>query len=90
MRLAACRADIEGAFANLFDGADACQGKKKPKWSGKSAKAQAIVSPVVRSSASKLTPSVVRMKRALAEVVFGLRLSAARARAVSPSRHVAI
>ena len=49
-------------------------GRKKPKWSGKSLKAQATVSPLARSSASKSVPSVARMNFALALAVAGLCL----------------
>jgi hypothetical protein len=58
-------------------------GRKKPKWSGKSLKAQATVSPLVRSSASKSVPSVARMNFALALAVAGLALSAQRLRDLS-------
>ncbi|KAG0922617.1 hypothetical protein G6F31_019848 [Rhizopus arrhizus] len=52
-------------------------GRKKPKWSGKSLNAQATVSPPLRSSASKVSPSVARMNFALALLVAGLAFSAA-------------
>ena len=51
-------------------------GRKKPKLSGKSTKAQARVSPETRSSASTVSPSVARMKRALALTVAGLARNA--------------
>jgi hypothetical protein len=51
------------------------RGRKKPKWSGKSWYAQATVSPLVRSSASKCEPSVARMNLALALTVAGLLFS---------------
>ena len=63
-------------------------GKKKPKWSGKSLKAHATVSPLARSSASKFVPSVARMNFALALAVAGLSLSALSAFGTEPGSQV--
>ena len=65
-------------------------GKKKPKWSGKSLKAQATVSPLVRSSASKSAPSVARMNFALALAVAELALSEANDGVTRPASQVRI
>ena len=63
-------------------------GRKKPKWSGKSLKAHATVSPLVRSSTSKSTPSVARMNLALALAVAGLALRAANVCVTRPASQV--
>ena len=63
-------------------------GRKKPKWSGKSLKAQATVSPLARSSASKSVPSVARMNFALALAVAGLAFSALSAFGTCPASQV--
>jgi hypothetical protein len=61
---AAGRPDVEGVSLICLTVVMPASGRKKPKWSGKSLKAQATVSPLVRSSASKSAPSVARMNLA--------------------------
>jgi len=63
-------------------------GRKKPKWSGKSLYAQATVSPLAKSSASKSTPSVARMNFAFAFAVAGLSFSAVSFFVTCPESHV--
>jgi hypothetical protein len=65
-------------------------GRKKPKWSGKSACVQATVSPDVKSSASNVSPSVAKMNFALALDVAGLAFNAARVFVTSPAGATAI
>jgi hypothetical protein len=85
---AAGGADVEGVFADLRTVLMPASGRKKPKWSGKSLKAQATVSPLVRSSASKSAPSVARMNFALALAVAGLALRAASVCVTCPASQV--
>jgi hypothetical protein len=81
--------DVEGALADLLDGADAGQLEEEVKCSSRSAKVQARVSPLRRFSASRFSPSVARMNLAFCLVVSGASESFCRVSVTCPDSQTA-